>query len=183
MGRTTSTQRGASRRTTSTAKSGSSGRGAATTRSKTTKRAPSKARTTAKRTTAARPSGPWVPVLVLGLVAVLAWSLYPALRLQYQASRRVAGLEQQYDSLRKRNEALRSQVAELKTPTGVGKAARGNLGYGKAGDNVYVVMPSKNASTGAAQVASVAGSPERSVVQVLLDALFGVEQPSSDVEP
>jgi cell division protein FtsB len=183
MGRTTSTQRGASRRSTPTAaRSGSGGRGATTTRSRSAK-APARARTATKKSAARRPSGPWVPVLIVALVAVLGWSLYPALRLQYQASRRMAGLEQQYNSLRERNEALRSQVAELKTPKGVEKAARDNLGYAKNGERVYMVMPSTPASSAPARTASVAGAPDRTVVQVLLDALFGVEQPSSTVEP
>jgi len=184
MGRTTSTQRGASRRSTPTAaRSGSGGRGAATTRSTSTKKAPSRARAATKKSAARRPAGPWVPVLVVALVAVLGWSLYPALRLQYQASRRMAGLEQQYNSLRERNAALRSQVAELKTPKGVEKAARDNLGYAKTGERVYVVMPTSTANAAPAQAAAVAGEPDRSVVQVLLDALFGVEQPSTAVEP
>lgn len=183
MGRTTSTQRGASRRSTPTAaRGGTGGRGATATRSNTTKRGPSRA-SAAKKSVAFRPSGPWVPVLIFATVAVLAWSLYPALRLQYQTSRRMAGLEQQYDSLRKRNETLRTQVAELKTPKGVEKAARENLGYAKSGEHVYVVLPSSPASAAQAQSASTAGAPDRSFVQVLLDALFGVEQPSSAVEP
>jgi cell division protein FtsL len=181
MARNTSTQRGASRRNaSSTARSGSSRGGAA-------KRAPSKKKAsgTAASRAARRPAGPWVPVLIVGLVLVLGWSLYPAMKLQYQASRRMAGLEQQYTSLKQRNQALRAQVAELKTPAGVERAARENLGYAKKGDNVYVVVPSgaSTGSTGATQTTSAVAAPERGVVQTILDALFGVEQPSTVVEP
>lgn len=126
-----------------------------------------------------------MPVLIVAIVVVLGWALYPAVKLQYQASRRMAGLEQQYTSLKQRNQALRSQVAELKTPEGVEKAARENLGYAKAGDNVYVVMPSASASraAGATGTAPATGAPDGGIVQSLLDALFGVQRPSSSVEP
>jgi cell division protein FtsB len=188
MARTTSTQRGASRRSApSTARSGSKGRSAPKRAGSTKASMPAKSRGTSARRTAARPAGPWVPVLVVALVAVLGWSLYPALRLQYQASRRQAGLEQQFDSLRQRNEKLRAQVAELKTSKGVEKAAREDLGYAKAGEHVYVVTrsPSSSApSSGAAPVqsAQTTGGQAPSVVRTLLDALFGVQQ-QSDVRP
>lgn len=126
-------------------------------------------------------AGPWAPGIVLGLVLVLGWTLYPALRLQYQTSRRMAGLQQQYRSLRDRNEALRAQVAELKTPEGVEKAARSNLGYTKSGEHVYIVMPDESEVTTAEAPITAAG---RTAVQVVLDALFGVAPPASeDIEP
>jgi cell division protein FtsB len=126
-----------------------------------------------------------VPVIVLGLVALLGWTLYPALKLQYQESRRQAGLQQQYDSLRQRNEALRAQVAELKTPAGVEKAAREDLGYAKSGEHVYIVMPSASstAGTGPTATSSASAASGSSVIRTLLDVIFGVEEPSSDVEP
>jgi hypothetical protein len=124
----------------------------------------------------------------VALVAVLAWALYPALRLEYQASRSLAGLDQQYASLKERTSALRSQVAALKTPQGVEQVARQDLGYAKSGDNVYVVVPSGQATssgTGAANAsdASVAGTSLPSLLQSLLDALFGVHEPSAGVAP
>jgi cell division protein FtsL len=128
MARTTSTQRGASRRTTRSASGGKGGRGASVSRPR---KGAGKARGRASAIHIPRPAGPWVPVTIVALVVVLAWSLYPAMRLQYQASRRMAGLEEQYDSLKKRNDALRKQVADLKTPEGVEKAAREDLGYAK----------------------------------------------------
>jgi hypothetical protein len=97
----------------------------------------------------------------------------------------MAGLQQQYTSLKQRNQALRAQVAELKTPAGVEKAARVDLGYAKNGENVYVVMPSSSSSksAGATRAASTSATPGPSVVQTLLDAIFGVQQPASDVAP
>ncbi len=127
-----------------------------------------------------------MPVTIIALIAVLAWSLYPALRLQYQASRRMAGLEQQYDSLKKRNDSLRTQVAELKTPQGVEKAAREDLGYAKTGEHVYVVVPSGQSTstkTGDLSAASAVDTASPSLLQMVLDALFGVAQPTSTVEP
>jgi cell division protein FtsB len=125
---------------------------------------------------------------IVALVAVLAWALYPALRLEYQASRSLAGMNQQYASLKQRTSALRSQVAALKTPQGVEQAARQDLGYAKAGDNVYVVVPSGQATSTAAgsanvAAASVAGTSLPSLLQSVLDAIFGVQQPSSSVAP
>lgn len=193
MARTTSTQRGASRRTTRTASGGPVARGASSSRSKKKPAATSRAsapRTRPASRTSRRPAGPWVPVAIVALVAVLAWSLYPAMRLQYQASRRVDGLQAQYDTLKKRNDALRTQVAALKTPQGVEKAAREGLGYTKKGEHAYVVLPagqatSTDAAVGGASEASVAGTPQPSLLQVILDAIFGVEQPAptSTVEP
>jgi hypothetical protein len=118
-------------------------------------------------------------------LAVLAWALYPALRVQYQTSRRVAGLEQQYSALRKRNETLRATVAELRTPQGVEKAARESLGFTKKGENVYVVMPASGTVAATAAAASAVGAPgatgadDRTAVQVILDAVFGVAPPAS----
>lgn len=134
----------------------------------------------------ARPAGPWLPVTIVALVLVLGWSLYPALRLQYQASRSLASLQQQRDAIARSNAALRKQVADLSTPAGVEKAAREDLGYTKKGDHAYVVMPSgtPTAAAGAGSTtASVAGIPEPSLLQVVLDAIFGVAQPTSTVEP
>lgn len=176
MSSSRTTQRGASRRSAPTA----------TTRKRSAPRrsaAPTRTKVAAKRRPAPRPSGPMVPIAVCALILVLGWALYPALRLQYQTSRRVGGLEAQYETLRKRNEALRAQVAELKTPAGVYKAARENLGYTKNGDHVYVVIPSGGATSTAATTAGVAGD-QRSAVQVVLDAVFGVQPaPTPDSAP
>jgi hypothetical protein len=97
-------------------------------------------------------------------------------------------MNQQYASLKERTSALRSQVAALKTPQGVEQAARQDLGYAKAGDNVYVVVPSAQATSTAAgatnvAAASVAGTSVSSLLQSVLDAIFGVQQPSSSVAP
>ena len=190
MARTTSTQRGASRRTTPTASSGKGRSGASSSRSRkpaapARKSAPpSRGRSTSARTRAQRPSGPIVPIAIIGLLILLVWSLYPALKLQYQASRSLAGVEQQSAALSAHNAALRAQVAALKTPQGVEKAAREALGYAKKGDHAYVVLPSGQATSGAGTVAaSVTGTSGASLLQQILDALFGVQQPTSTVEP
>lgn len=192
MARTTSTQRGGSSRTTATKKKGGGARTSATARAGASKRTGSGPRKPATRSRAAapksralalRPAGPWVPVIVVVLVVVLAWSLYPALRLQYQTSRRAAGLEQQYQALRQRNQKLSAEVAALKTPAGVEKAARETLGYTKRGDNVYVVIPDGSGGTTSATAASVAGG-QSSLIQTLLDAIFGVQAPTTpSLEP
>jgi hypothetical protein len=115
---------------------------------------------------------------------LLAWSLYPAIRLEYVASRQKAGLESKRDSLAEGNAKLIEQVADLKTPEGVERAARESLGYAKSGENVYVVVPPTSGETGAEDLTvGRADAAGRSVVQVLLDAIFGVEEPSTAVEP
>ena len=100
--------------------------------------------------------------------------MYPALKVQYQTSRRVADLQAQYDELSSKNQTLRAQVAELKFPAGVERAARENLGLTKPGENVYVVMP----STAGTSTAASAGQERRAtdIVTTLLDAVFGTGQ-------
>lgn len=183
MARTTSTQRGASRRTTRTASSGPKSRGASTSRSR---KAPARSRASVSR--ARRPAGPWVPIAVVALVAVLAWSLYPALRLQYIASRSLASVQEQYASLAKSKDALRTQVTELQTPKGVEDTAREDLGYAKKGESVYIVVPAGESTSTAGKgsgvtTASAADMPAPSLLQQLLDLFFGVEQPSPVVAP
>jgi hypothetical protein len=115
---------------------------------------------------------------------VLVWSLYPALKLQYQTSRSLAGVEQQSAALKARNDALTAQVAALKTPQGVEIAAREALGYTKKGDHAYVVVsPTQPTSTAGVTAASAADTSSGSLLQVVLDAVFGVEQPTSTVAP
>lgn len=194
MGRTNSTQRGASRRTTgTTAKRIAGGRTSANANRATSKKrtasGPRKPtarspRASARSAIVMRPAGPWVPVIIVGLIVVLGWSLYPALRLQYQTSRRAAGLQQQYEALRQRNQTLSAEVADLKTPKGVEKAARERLGYTKRGENVYVVIPDGAAASSDAVAASSSAGSERPLIQALLDAVFGVAAPiTPEIEP
>jgi hypothetical protein len=120
----------------------------------------------------------------VALVAVLGWGLYPAMRLQYQTARRAAGLEEQYRSLRDRNATLSAEVAELKTPEGVEKAAREKLGYTKTGENVYVVIPDGSTPSSGVATASTTADSSGSVLQAVLDAIFGVApEPTPGLEP
>jgi cell division protein FtsL len=109
-------------------------------------------------------------------VLLLAWTIYPAARLQYQTSRRVAGLQAQYDSLKKKNQTLKAEVAELKQPEGVEKAARETLGLTRPGENVYVVMPATAASSQPSVAKVDASGNARDVVTTVLDAVFGVRK-------
>ena len=125
---------------------------------------------------------------MVALVAVLAWSLYPALRLQYIASRSLDSVQQQYASLTKDKESLRSQVTDLQTPKGVEDTARKDLGYAKKGESVYVVVPAGESSRAAANApgvttASTADVPAPSLLQQLLDLFFGLQQASPSVAP
>jgi cell division protein FtsL len=111
---------------------------------------------------------------VLASVLLLAWMIYPAAKLQYQTGRRVAGLQAQYESLRKKNQTLQAEVADLKKPEGVEKAARETLGLTRPGENVYVVLPASEASGQPAAQRSDAANEAPDVVTALLDAVFGV---------
>jgi cell division protein FtsB len=98
--------------------------------------------------------------------------VYPALRVQSETSRRVGVLQAEYDTLRDKNVLLRAQVADLKTPEGVERAAREDLGLVLPGENVYVVVPSAAASDPAtAETASADVSTDP--LTALLDTLFG----------
>jgi hypothetical protein len=124
----------------------------------------------------------------VALVAVLAWSLYPALRLQYIASRSLDSVQQQYASLTKDKESLRSQVTDLQTPKGVEDTARKDLGYAKKGESVYVVVPAGEPSGAAwnasgVTTASTADVTAPSLLQQLLDLFFGFQQASPSVAP
>jgi hypothetical protein len=126
--------------------------------------------------------------LAAGLTVLFVWSLYPAAKLDYMASRSLAGTKQQQDSLKQRNDTARKEIGALQTPAGVEKAAREDLGLAKPGENVYVVVPSEQATgsqAGAAgtSAASVATAPTPSLLQAVLDAVFGVAQPTTTVEP
>jgi Septum formation initiator len=112
---------------------------------------------------------------VVAIVAAIGWTMWPALKLEYQTSRNFAGLEQQYKDLKTRNASMEAQVAELKTPQGVEDAARENLGLVKAGEHAYVVMES-GASTATPSAAASITPDARPAWQVVLDFVFGVDQ-------
>lgn len=198
MSSTSPSQRGASRSGRSTSPGKGTGTGGSSARTRTSAAAsssprkrrtpPSKpreasgagggARRSKPRAAPRRVRGPLVPIAVVGAVVLLAWSMYPALKVQYETSRRLAGLEQQYKDLSEKNQTLRAQVANLKTPEGIEKAARESLGLVRPGENVYVVMPSSAASGQPSDATSSTGpaSDSRDVVTAFLDAIFGVRR-------
>lgn len=194
MHSSSSSQRGASRsgrRSSPATGKGTGGSSARTRKGAATSSSPRKPRTTAKRrSSTGAGSGarrlpsrsaprhgafPLTPVLVIASVALLAWAIYPALRIQYQTGRRVAGLQAQYDSLKKKNETLKAEVADLKRPEGVEKAAQ-TLGLARPGENVYVVLPASAASGQASAAKADTPKDARDIVTALLDAVFGVRQ-------
>lgn len=118
-------------------------------------------------------SSKWVPLIVVAIVVAVGWTMWPALKLEYQTSRNYVGLQQQYKDLKTRNASMEAQVAELKTPQGVEKAARENLGFVKAGEHAYVVMQSGAPTATPSSVASAAAD-SRPAWQVVLDLVFGV---------
>jgi cell division protein FtsB len=140
------------------------------------KRGRPSSRAGAKRAPARRPqlsASPWIPLSVIVLVVLLGWAMYPALKVQYQASRQYAGLQSEYETLKQRNERLRAQVADLKTPAGVERAARESLGFAKRGEHVYVVVPDKSKATSTSTNALQAASDGAEPITKLLDLIFG----------
>lgn len=115
-----------------------------------------------------------IPLLAIGLVAVLAWAFYPPLKIQYQESREQARLEAELAALQESNESLSAQVERLKTPEGVEEVARKSLGMVKEGENLYVVIDPAGEATTTAAAAPEAAAMNGSVWDDLLDLAFGV---------
>jgi len=114
----------------------------------------------------------WLTPAFLAVSLVLAaWMVYPVLRIQYLHERELQTLQSELDGLKSRNEDLREQVDELKTPEGVEQLARESLGMVKPGEQAYVVTGGALAESSATVLAQdVADAP---FWQRALDALFG----------
>jgi cell division protein FtsL len=117
-----------------------------------------------------------VPVTIIVVMVLTAWSLYPAARVQYRETREKARLEAELEGLQARNDDLREQVDRLKTPEGVEDVARSTLGMVKEGENAYVVMDPEDESVmdRPAEIADT-GVVEDTFWHDLLDMVFGVE--------
>lgn len=113
----------------------------------------------------------WSVTLILLAVILAAWIVYPALRIQYQHERELQTLESDLDALKARNETLRDEVEALKTPEGVERIARENLGMVKPGEQAYVVTGVESEEPTSA--AEDAGTPDVPFWRRALDALFG----------
>lgn len=111
-------------------------------------------------------------LVVLAAVLLAGWSVYPVFRMQYQHEREVHSLEAELEGLKSRNDVLREQVDELKTPEGVEAVARETLGLVKPGEQAYVVTGGVIGET----TSTVSPEPhvEAPFWQRALDALFGL---------
>ncbi len=119
-----------------------------------------------------------VPIVVMVVLVVAAWSYYPVARLQYREQRHKTSLQAELDALKDRNSGLREQVARLKTPEGVEEVARESLGMVKQGENLYVVLDGDETATVPATAPQNprASTPEPASWQKVLDAVFGFEE-------
>jgi cell division protein FtsL len=108
--------------------------------------------------------------IVLTLLLAV-WTVYPVLRLQYQQQREVRSLETELAELKTRNEDLREQVEQLKTPEGVERVARESLGLVKPGEQAYVVTGSGSVETSPAATSEATAEP---LLQSVFDLLFGL---------
>ena len=114
-----------------------------------------------------------IPLAIIALVAIMAWSVYPVARIQYQESREKARLEAELVSLQARNTQLRSQVDRLKTPEGVEEVARESLGMVKDGEHVYVVTNLLEETTNTVAGCTSISEPPPTFSQSILDSVFG----------
>lgn len=121
-----------------------------------------------------RGSLPVVPIAIVASLVLLAWFLYPVLRLRYQEQRKYDQLEQQLTQVRQRNSRLKQDVQRLQTPAGIEAAAR-DLGLAKKGEQVYVTVPvgKKVAATQSPSLVQAADTTPDQLTRVL-DFLFGV---------
>jgi cell division protein FtsB len=112
-------------------------------------------------------------IVIVVSIVVAAWMVYPVLRLQYQQEREVKSLEAELEDVRSRNDELREQVDELKTPEGIEKLARDGLGLVKPGEQAYVVTGGSIGETTPTVLSQQTVEPP--VWLQMLDAVFGFD--------
>ena len=108
-------------------------------------------------------------------IVLAAWTVYPVFRLQYEHQRQVDSLESELEGLKSRNDDLRVEVDQLKTPEGVEEVARDTLGLVKPGEQAYVVTGGVASEAVESTITSPAGTAETPLWQRALDALFGLD--------
>lgn len=110
---------------------------------------------------------------LIATLVVVAWSVYPVFRLQYEHRRELESLESELGGLKERNEQLRDEVEGLKTPEGVEALARASLGLVRPGEQAYIVTGgSSSEASAAAPPSEASGDP---LWQRALDSLFGLD--------
>jgi cell division protein FtsB len=124
----------------------------------------------------------FVVAAVLAALALMIWGFYPVARVQYREERERARLRAELTSLQSRNARLGKQVARLRTPEGVEDLARENLGWGKKGEQVGVVLDS-SAGTSTSSASKVPQVDTEQLVTAprgpwtpVLDMVFGVKE-------
>ncbi|MBA4371149.1 MAG: hypothetical protein C0418_06195 [Coriobacteriaceae bacterium] len=123
----------------------------------------------------ARSRAPYGPLVAIAVIAVLAWTFYPVLRVQYREERTKAQLEAELGALKTRNAGLQTQVERLKTPEGVEDVARETLGLVREGERAYVVVDGEATATTARIEPVRAPELTETVLTQVLDAVFGVQ--------
>jgi cell division protein FtsL len=108
--------------------------------------------------------------LALAGVLLAGWWVYPVLRLHYHQERELQTLQAELAGLQDRNEDLREQVEQLKTPEGVEQLARESLGLVKPGEQAYVVTGGTSGETTVGATGEGSGEP---LWRRFLDAVFG----------
>lgn len=113
---------------------------------------------------------------MVATIVLAAWTVYPVFRLQYEHQRQVDSLESELEGLKSRNDDLRDEVDQLKTPEGVEEVARDTLGLVKPGEQAYVVTGGVASESVEATTATLpAGTAEAPLWMRALDTLFGLD--------
>jgi len=95
-----------------------------------------------------------LPVSIVAVLAIFAWSYYPVARVQYRETRGRMKLEAELAALQARNARLRAEVARLRTPEGVEEYARSQLGMVKRGEHVAMVLDGDESRQASAALAA-----------------------------
>jgi hypothetical protein len=127
---------------------------------------------------------PWFTrsVLVLGCVALIACSVFPAARNYYVQMRSNDQLAAEYQAVLKRNGDLERHVEALKTDEGMAELAHENLGWVREGDNSVSVLTDGSSEPGSGSISKYKAVAEGSVpapvtwYSPVLDVVFGYER-------
>jgi cell division protein FtsB len=123
-----------------------------------------------------------LPLSIVAVLAVFAWSYYPVARVQYRETRERMKLEAELAAVQARNARLRAQVDRLRTPEGVEDYARSQLGMVKRGEHVAMVIDGNEAIEASAALAAPTIDGDSSFEEqpvgpwtAFLDVVFGVQ--------
>lgn len=81
-----------------------------------------------------------VPLGVILVLAVAAWTYYRPLQIWYVQAREERVLAARLEAVQQYNDSLRKEIASLETTAGVEEYARKSLNLSYAGDNTVIIL-------------------------------------------